>query len=570
MKASTAVQQNKRRAAAIFTAVVALLLSIGLVIFNDRYLLQPTGSAEYPHFRILFRVISMTGACTVILVAVLGILRRWSVTRLLPLAVSVLGALFLFVIPPLAEPDGITHFGMAYRNAATLNGVQEPTGDFSWVIAMRPQDAAGIREIRSPQGYEDWLSDFSPKKNELTDHHAVAVLGETDEPHGYTVTAAIQYNSNGAYYCFSSLAMAIGLAFGLSFNWISLLGCMANLVVYILSVSYAVRKLPFGRRAFAIVTLLPISLQQAASFSYDSVLLSASAVVVALGLRWSTEDHRFGLTRSDIMEYVAFAVGAYFLLIIKNPTYAVLILFPFLCNIKKEIRVLEHVYQKYLSRHRARRFLAIIVVVVLMAAAVWYAVRWLHGSLYQYPYVPDYGVRKIRPIDYLRQPGATFLMILKSIAVWGREWIYELFGGCLGMLNRRVSSKLMYAVVLLFMISLIRTDAEPVPVISHRIAGAILALISDVISIVAMMFFFTRDIDHIIRGVQGRYFLPTLFLLAISLFYWRKPVLESKYRNRMQDRILGILGLKTNYLDAMLMILMVILVLEVALKALIV
>src|SRR5699024_943093 len=51
----------------------------------------------------------------------------------------------------------------------------------------------------------------------------------------------------------------------LNFGWAAMLGTLCQIIFFVLAVTYAFRKLPFGERILFVVALLPMTMQQAAS-----------------------------------------------------------------------------------------------------------------------------------------------------------------------------------------------------------------------------------------------------------------------------------------------------------------
>lgn len=85
------------------------------------------------------------------------------------------------------------------------------------------------------------------------------------------------------------LAVVLARILGLGGIMRLLLGRLFASAFYILAGYYALKKMPFAKRAMMILMLGPSAIQQAASFSYDCVLNSCAFIFIALVLHCAYE-----------------------------------------------------------------------------------------------------------------------------------------------------------------------------------------------------------------------------------------------------------------------------------------
>ena len=86
-------------------------------------------------------------------------------------------------------------------------------------------------------------------------------------------------------YCLSGLGISIGRLLGLNGILCILLGRLLNFILFVLCIAYCLRNTPIFKSIFIFIGLLPITLQQAFSLSYDSIVLSLSLLIVSLTIQ---------------------------------------------------------------------------------------------------------------------------------------------------------------------------------------------------------------------------------------------------------------------------------------------
>lgn len=96
----------------------------------------------------------------------------------------------------------------------------------------------------------------------------------------------------------SALGLRIGQVAGMSALGSFYLGRLFNLVASILLVWWAIQILPFGKIIFLVVALLPMAVRQFASVSYDALLIAAVMAFVAYILRLASETDK-KISRKD-------------------------------------------------------------------------------------------------------------------------------------------------------------------------------------------------------------------------------------------------------------------------------
>lgn len=206
--------------------------------------------------------------------------RRVALHRLVFALILALGVAYTMVLPPYGAPDEKYHinqsFTLACRWANVFSSEDWDMGhvpinmsyrrehDFDTVL----QDQEEHTTVWTWQAFADGIFTLSP-----------------DDFDSHTALEEAQTDSNPILYLPSAAAVFVGFLLHLGFVPVLVLGRLANLVCFAALAAAAVRFAPFGRRVFAAVALLPMTLHLAASFSRDALLLGLCFVFTSLCLR---------------------------------------------------------------------------------------------------------------------------------------------------------------------------------------------------------------------------------------------------------------------------------------------
>lgn len=206
--------------------------------------------------------------------------RRVALHRLVFALILALGVAYTMVLPPYGAPDEKYHinqsFTLACRWANVFSSEDWDMGhvpinmsyrrehDFDTVLQNQEEHTT----VWTWQAFADGLFTLSP-----------------DDFDSHTALEEAQTDSNPILYLPSAAAVFVGFLLHLGFVPVLVLGRLANLVCFAALAAAAVRFAPFGRRIFAAVALLPMTLHLAASFSRDALLLGLCFVFTSLCLR---------------------------------------------------------------------------------------------------------------------------------------------------------------------------------------------------------------------------------------------------------------------------------------------
>lgn len=263
--------------------------SEGAVLWNDTFTVNgsPTDGTlallityrQIGGFLSRFFLLIGLAASAVVFGGVFAALRgKPALHRLVFALVLCFGMLYSAVLPPYAAPDEKYHINQSFTMACKWANFFSAE---DWRMGNVPLDMTYRRE----HDFDSLLQEerttvFSWQ--ELSSHLFTLTSDGFDS---HTALSELQTDRNPTLYFFSAAAVFLAYLLHLGFVPALMLGRTANLVVFALLSSLAVRHAPFGRRVFAAAALLPMTLHLAASFSRDSVLLGLAFAFSALCLK---------------------------------------------------------------------------------------------------------------------------------------------------------------------------------------------------------------------------------------------------------------------------------------------
>lgn len=197
------------------------------------------------------------------LFALAGLTVLWNRPRIRPENLFLLlgvgfGLFYTLVVTPLAVPDEAYHHLITFSQAAgVVNG--------GWVADTAYLNYEGI----SPHNiyYETFQQMMSGLFTE-------GLSGQVAPFAGVTSTYPVQYLPQ-------TVGTALALLLRLNRYWMYLLGDLTNLMFYLGITYVAIRRIPVGKAPMMIVALLPMSMQQATSFSSDAFINAMAFLFLA-------------------------------------------------------------------------------------------------------------------------------------------------------------------------------------------------------------------------------------------------------------------------------------------------
>lgn len=254
------------------------LMAFLIVILGGWHFLETRAGAEAAGALWLCRNYLTLFACVLAFLAVLYVgmvAKRWPMEVCAVFSVLVLGAMNLVTLAPLSAPDEIAHFISSYEISNYMLG--KPATDEEGCVMIRREDDF-LQNIYGASGEEKRIS-----LGATLDEEAYEILHARKAPvfvgaEGQEMTASVFHSVKTTPAAYLPQALGISLARLLHLNGVILayMGRTFNLLFFAFLLYWSVRFLPTGKPVMLGVALLPMTLHVVASYSYDAFVIALS------------------------------------------------------------------------------------------------------------------------------------------------------------------------------------------------------------------------------------------------------------------------------------------------------
>lgn len=401
-----------------------------------------------------------------------------------------IGIIYLMIITPLSVPDETHH----YHSSLLLSNYF--MFDFSGKV---PSQYVNYTDFVL---HHNVSSAYSRVINDLFLNNKYDTLINIPKP--FNLSYPIEYLPQ-------AIALTFCRIFNLSFIFTFYFGRLFNLLFYIIAVYFSIKRIPKFKTLIFVVGLLPMSLHQAASYSYDGFINATSILVITYLVALIIEKNTITFKNKDYRILLVFSA----LLAPAKIVYSVILLFA-LCIPKENF---ENKKSRIILL--AVLFLTSVFTISIFEIAVILAFTFVNSNLSQYiPYSISY---------ILYNPLETIKIYLNTIKSNG-EW---LFNGSIGRYLSGLTLTLPYYIsdvfTFLLLASVTNTKESIENVITNKKTKITIAFINISIFILVLTIAFiswTPNTSGTILGVQGRYFIPIIPL--VFLFFNNRTLLITK------------------------------------------
>ncbi len=417
-------------------------------------------------------------------------------------AVLFLGSMYMSVLPPLSAPDEIAHFSSAYAISNQMLGMKR-TDEYGFVL-MRKEDEF-LQNVEMVDGDEARTS-LGRTLTEDTWQKLIdraTPLFVADEQKIMVSSVNGQNHTTPVSYLASAIGITLGRLLGVNCIVLAFLGRFMNLLYYAAMVYGSVKVLPFGKSVLFGVSVLPMALHLAASYSYDTFLMGMCFFFGSYCLYLAYAKPEVSWKDILLLAVMAAAFGPC------KMVYAVMMGFALLIPVKK-----FGDWKKWTVSAAA----------VLMAFGV--AMILVNRTT-----ITNYTVSTDTYVEWAAEPAYSFNWVLHnpvgfvrvmydSLVHLGDEWTLQLFGSMLGNLDPVLSVP--FAVVAAMAICLVllslRSAGETLYLKTWQKAWiCFLAFVCLLGLMGAMLIAWTPLSSPVVEGVQGRYLLPVIPFVFLCL-----------------------------------------------------
>lgn len=415
--------------------------------------------------------------------------KKWTLEKRFLIIGIPYGVFMMVNMPIRIVPDEITHMLTSYKNANIIIGIDSADTE---KITLRTTDADFLVDNI------EYACDYA-MMNRYYDRYYDSVSEEIT-----LVDSSNALSQNDISHIISAIPIALCKKMNINGFWTWMSGRCINLMVYVVAVYFAIKMIPFGKRIPFTIALLPMSMQQAMSYSYDSWIIAASIYVVSVSL---------GLIYSNLMKqnrvyFLICLAFAFSLIAMKSHAYFLIGLFPIFLWIEKNMDTT--IFWKWFWRMCG---LIGIIFLIYIGFDVLFGVPdiirvpdnpigWMNGEQgYTWQYL-------------INNPVQTVLVALRTIKNQSIMYITTMISNGLGWLNINLSVMVfvVYCFMLLFSVS--GNDSIRMKK-GMKYWMIVIVLITTLGIFYAHMVNWTVVSCPIVLGVQGRYFIPLLIIICL-------------------------------------------------------
>lgn len=412
----------------------------------------------------------------------------------------IIGSILLFLIPPIQAPDENVHFYNAYGFMS---------GDFypefrtnTYTGRVFPKDIIEYVTYWDEVGH----SDVGQDKVELS-----KVIEQSWEYHiDYQDTEFKEYWASGANmvaYIFSGGGMLfcklLFRLFGMDATPYNLLvgGRAGNLFFYIAMIYYAIKIAPVYKRTLIALAMMPMSIFQSATLSYDAILIPCCFLLFALILKYIRTEAM--VSKKDFMLMCLISV----IMFNVKTVYA-----PFLIG-------LAFIPQKQFGG--IKRYLVAGAIVICCGVGC-YLLNKIALSMSIRGFQNAYQPARTQQTQYLLSHLVSFWEnIYNSVRAFGRHY-WSSFMGNIGILRLRLPQNILlpYTMLLIFL-SIWESNCGKILTFVQRMILLVMVVLTVYASFAGIYVSWTSISHEIginwVDGIQGRYFMPIAIFVPLLL-----------------------------------------------------
>lgn len=396
-----------------------------------------------------------------------------------------LGIAFSLIVTPNSAADETKHIYAATEYANRLTNISQTNKPYTYYTRVTDADT-GLSEKICVDNYSIMGKNF--------------FTGITVEDKYLKEATSQVYNYNAVSAFFYSPAICgivIGRAIGLNGILTYMLARLLMLTVYVLLGYFALKKLPAGKNIMALIMLMPSAISRAACVSEDAIIHGVIFMFTAYVISFIMSDKKIK-TRDAVITFLCGIIIA----MSKGGVYLPVLLMLFLVPKKNFGEKIKY---------------PVIVAGSIAAALVAFFVAnptligdFVHSdeSLVYTDAATGYSISRI-----VKNPVESFRILQATIFIKTGDYYSEMLAGGFGWLQVYVSDFTVMLCTLLLAIGVLNINGtEKCFTGKQRAVTGAAVLIGACLIIASMWIFWSPDNAGFIQGIQGRYFIPYLFL----------------------------------------------------------
>lgn len=234
---------------------------------NDLYF-KVTSQGSY-FINILYGIISFVVICFVIIAYYCIFIKKYSPSKVFLLSSVIIGFIYMVIMTPYSVSDEEGHITTAYRYSNVILGKGYQTDNGNMLKRKCDIREYGLDTVPSVSTYKSVINNFNDKVKE-DDRELVEVPGD--------------HIGNLWQYIPASIGVTIGRVMNLGYIPLIYLARICNFAFFIGMIYLAIEKIPFGKITIYTIAMLPMALHQGMSCSYDSIVYAVSFLFISYSI----------------------------------------------------------------------------------------------------------------------------------------------------------------------------------------------------------------------------------------------------------------------------------------------
>jgi len=428
------------------------------------------------------------------------IFKQW----LFPLVVMGLGTFYLFALTPFSAPDEAAHFVSAYRLSSQMMGKQAVAGE-EFLKHATPEEKERVKKganvlVRSGDDVLGLYAEPGQRMYNLI----LTELFSIDHSQSETVREEVPVNTTPVVYLPQAAGITLARLLHLGYIPLVYLGRFMNLLAFAAMAAVSVRLMPFKKEVLMAVSCLPMTLHLASSYSYDTAFIGLSMLLLSWCFHLAYEKEE--IKPKDLLVLTLLLILLEPGKIVYLPAAGICLLIP-----KSKFKTQKHYWISVFSV-LAVMLLAVFLVNRLIlsawAGATESYVGWSEAAGYNLS-------------DVWQRPFSVFTVFYETLVTQYDYYLVTMLGGFLGNLDPNLTVPPVCLTLLWYalFISAVKREGEVVKITDGQKLWILFLVFTSAVLVLTSMFLgWTPRTLTYITGVQGRYFIPLLPLMLLTIY----------------------------------------------------
>lgn len=478
----------------IIVFLLVMFIMFVSYVFVYKLVVSKVG-ADYGYIKKMYAVLCILLTLFVCGAYYLIVIKRAAIEKCFVYLAFSLGIIYCMSITMYGVPDEPSHIDTAYRYSNIMMRTNQ--GDDEHYIYKRCDDVD--MQVHTQEGGK---TDVNKKSYKYLKENLFSLVKDNT-----LVRCAARDNSGnggGIYYIPAAIGITIGRILHLGTLPMLMLGRLFNLFTFVFLAYLGIKKIPFGKLTMILIALLPITMQEAASFSYDAVIMGLIVMFTGYVLSMAYTEEK--ISEKDILILIllcivtASAKGGVYL-----PLCLLLALVPYKRQFRKKESILYFAGLIVLCGFAFLKNNISNILNTLLKADSSIGTNLTENDLYSLGYL-------------LKHPGRFIMLYANTIQEKGDTILAGLLGGRLGWVNIYVPWFILIVLFLLIISSCMLGNKYTKKIKSmDRIIAIVIILGCGFLIGLSMLVATTPVKSNYIMGIQGRYFVPIIFVIFMLI-----------------------------------------------------